>query len=390
MKLKDCFENMISGEWGEECLVSDKGTKILRTTNFTNIGKINYSDVVERKINDAKIDKKRLKYGDIILEKSGGTDKTPVGRVVFCDEDIEADTYLCNNFTVGLRTQKDYFAKYLFYLMFFYHLQGRTLSLQNKTTGIRNLKVDSYLNCEINIPSKPDQQRIADELDKVSGLIEKRQKQLEKLDLLIKSRFVEMVNRNNKEIKSFGDICDFLRNGANIKQVKGAGGYPITRIETLSNGVFNESRLGYADIYDLTKYNSYVLHYGDILISHINSLVYLGRAVQYKNTVCQPVIHGMNLLCARIKDKYNATYIEWYFKTAKARLYINSIAKKAVNQASITVTDLKKMPIEFVSLELQNQFADFVEKVEQNKSKIKNSLDKLITLKKALMQKYFG
>ena len=199
-----------------------------------------------------------------------------------------------------------------------------------------------------------------------------------------------MINRYNKEIKSFGDICDFLRNGANIKQVKGAGGYPITRIETLSNGVFNESRLGYADIYDLTKYNSYVLHYGDILISHINSLVYLGRAVQYKNTVCQPVIHGMNLLCARIKDKYNATYIEWYFKTAKARLYINSIAKKAVNQASITVTDLKKMPIEFVSLELQNQFADFVEKVEQNKSKIKNSLDKLITLKKALMQKYFG
>ena len=67
--------------------------------------------------------------------------------------------------------------------------------------------------------------------------------------------------------------------------------YDITRIETLSNDMFNIDRLGYADITDWAKYQSYVLHHGDILISHINSVAYLGRAVQYRGQLTVPVVH---------------------------------------------------------------------------------------------------
>lgn len=275
--------------------------------------------------------------------------------------------------------------KYLYYVVTHMHLE-------KYFTGatIPHIYFRDYKNEEFNLHSPKEQSAIVTHLDKISALIEKRKTQLTKLDQLVKARFVEMFWDYNYPKVLFENICVFLRNGANIKQTKGAGGYPITRIETLSNDMFNIDRLGYADITDLEKYQNYVLHNGDILISHINSIAYLGRAVQYRNQLDSPVIHGMNLLCARIKDCYNPTYIEWFFKTSIAKEYISSITKKAVNQASITTSDLKKMKVLNPPLELQTQFADFVQQVDKSKQSIQKSLDELETLKKALMQQYFG
>lgn len=115
VKLGEVFESQIAGEWGSECAENENGTKVLRTTNFTQEGRINYDDVVIRSINQSKVEKKRLHYGDIILEKSGGTEKTPVGRVVFCDEAIEDSVYLCNNFTQAMRVNQSIASpKYVF------------------------------------------------------------------------------------------------------------------------------------------------------------------------------------------------------------------------------------------------------------------------------------
>ena len=117
-RLGDVFEIQITGEWGSECTENETGTKVLRTTNFTPEGRISYDDVVVRSINESKVEKKRLHCGDIILEKSGGTEKTPVGRVVFCDESIEESIYLCNNFTQAMRVNQTIaIPRYVFYFM---------------------------------------------------------------------------------------------------------------------------------------------------------------------------------------------------------------------------------------------------------------------------------
>ena len=93
------------------------------------------------------------------------------------------------------------------------------------------------------------------------------------------------------------DECFYLiQNGANIKQGQINGGYPITRIETISNDKFNRDKVGYAGIFELGKYASYVLEDGDLLMSHINSPQYLGRTVLYKKKDSEIIIHGMNLL----------------------------------------------------------------------------------------------
>ena len=119
-------------------------------------------------------------------------------------------------------------------------------------------------------------------------------------------------------------------------------------------------------------------------------MAYLGRAVQYKGELDTPIIHGMNLLCARIIEEFNPTYIEYYFKTPIAKEYISTITKKAVNQASITTSDLKKMLVPAPSLEEQDTFAAFVLQVEKSKGVVQKALDEAHLLFDSLMQEYFG
>ena len=136
------------GEWGME----DKdgsGVKVIRTTNFTNAGKLDLTDVVTRSIIEKKVKRKTIKKFDTILERSGGTAENPVGRVVLFEED---DQYLCNNFTQVLRF-KDIDPRYAFYSLFYYYQMNKTAvrSMGSKTTGIQNLDMNRYL--EIGIPN---------------------------------------------------------------------------------------------------------------------------------------------------------------------------------------------------------------------------------------------
>ena len=82
VELSQIFDKPQGGEWGNEDL-DGNGTPVLRTTNFTDAGYVDYSEVVTRVIDEKKIIKKALSRGDILIEKSGGSYEKPVGRVVF-------------------------------------------------------------------------------------------------------------------------------------------------------------------------------------------------------------------------------------------------------------------------------------------------------------------
>ena len=142
--LYNFFERPLSGEWGNED-PDGNGIKVIRTTNFTDYGLLDLTEVVTRQIDYSKVEKKILKINDIIIEKSGGSDTKPVGRVVRVVEDDES--YLFNNFTSLLRVKDDSInPRFVFDFMFFnYQLDG-TRKYENKTTGIHNLKLNDYLN----------------------------------------------------------------------------------------------------------------------------------------------------------------------------------------------------------------------------------------------------
>ena len=133
----------------------------------------------------------------------------------------------------------------------------------------------------------------------------------------------------------------FIRNGKSIKQVKGAGGFPITRIETISNSVIDKERMGYANITDTKGLEEYILRNGDILMSHINSPIHVG-----KSALCcdisedEIILHGMNLLCLRPHSGIDSFYLDMYFNSPIFRDLIRPYIKNAVNQASINTQNI--------------------------------------------------
>lgn len=171
--VKDYIDDSFPGEWGTE----DKdgnGVKVIRTTNFTNSGKLNLADVVTRSIEDRKVVRKQIKKYDTILERSGGTADNPVGRVVLFEED---NLFLCNNFTQVLRF-KDVDPRFAFYALYYFYQTNRTAirSMGSKTTGIQNLNMSKYL--EIGIPNASDEDQkafvtIAEQADKSKSVIQK-------------------------------------------------------------------------------------------------------------------------------------------------------------------------------------------------------------------------
>ena len=238
--------------------------------------------------------------------------------------------------------------------------------IRGTTARRRSMPAETLCELPISLPGHERQRNIVATLAHLKSQQDNAERQLALLDTLVKSRFNEMFEDVKLPVIAFGDCCIHLRNGANIKQEKGASGIPITRIETLSNGKFNPDKMGFANIFSIDSYAKHRLLPGDILISHINSIAYLGRAVQYRGELGDsPVIHGMNLLGARLKETFSPTYFEWYFKTPQVSRYISSIAKKSVNQASFSVTDLKKMPIAIPPISSQLEFAAFVQQVDK-------------------------
>ena len=160
--LSEIFDKPQAGEWGKDD-PDGTGVPVLRTTNFTDGGYVNYNDVTTRVIDQTKVQKKALQSGDILMEKSGGSVDKPVGRVVLFEG--ESDKYLNNNFTARLHLNGHYDINsvYAFYFMFVNYWAGGTKLFEGKTTGIHNSRLNDYLqNTAIPLPREEDQKQIVD------------------------------------------------------------------------------------------------------------------------------------------------------------------------------------------------------------------------------------
>ena len=193
------------------------------------------------------------------------------------------------------------------------------------------------------------------------------------------------------EIKTIADVCTFIKNGANIKQERGAGGVPITRIETLSGGVFNRDRLGYANLATPDKYLSYVLEYGDLLFSHINSKTYIGRTVVYVPENDEQVIHGMNLLRLKLDfDLMSPFFFQYYTRTDIFKAQVANRRKDAVNQSSITTTDIKTILLPVPPIAEQEKIVAELDCLSGIIEKKKQQLKELDNLAQSIFYEMFG
>lgn len=158
-----------NGVWGK--LKSD-GIAVLRSTNFTDEGELSFKDVATVELFARQIMKARLRYGDILLERSGGGPNKPVGRVcLFKEKDVER-VFCFGNFLTVLRVNSgDMSNVFLFHFLRWLHISGETEKLQTQTTNIRNLRFKEYLETLVPLPPLDEQRRIVARIEEMLGRV---------------------------------------------------------------------------------------------------------------------------------------------------------------------------------------------------------------------------
>lgn len=362
-RLIDITGKAVSGEWGFDDETGD-GIPVIRTTNFTNDGVVNYNDIVTRKIIKKNLDEKYLRKGDIIIEKSGGSDKFPVGKVIYFDG--EENTYLFNNFTGLLRVknQELWYTKYVFYSLFFNYKRGGTRAFENKTTGLHNLKTDEYVRrYEVTERSRNEQILICEKLDRAYSIIKSRQLELLLLDELIKARFVEMfgdLKTNSKmwQIVGFNECAVIDTNM--IHNFQGYEDYPHIGIDSIEKET--GKLIGYRTISeDGVVSGKYLFTPQHIIYSKIRPNL---------NKVALPDFDG---LCSADaypilvkKEICNREYMGYTLRNKYFLDYILAFSSRT-NLPKVNKKQVEGFKLPLPPMGLQNQFADFVHQVDKSK-----------------------
>ncbi len=138
---------------------------VIRNANFTKSFTLRYDNIEYLDVEVRQYEKRKLQKGDLIVEKSGGSEKQPVGRAVLFER--EDGEFSFSNFTSILRIKdkESFNSKFLFYVLLFIYKRGDTLGMQKATTGIHNIEFEKYLNISVPVISLAEQERIVERLD---------------------------------------------------------------------------------------------------------------------------------------------------------------------------------------------------------------------------------
>ena len=377
-KLIEITGKALSGEWGIDDQTGE-GIPVLRTTNFTNEGVVDYKNVVTRTITKKNIEEKFLRKGDIIIEKSGGSDKFPVGRVIYFEG--EDNTYLFNNFTGLLRVknQEIWYPRYVFYSLFANYRRGGTRMFENKTTGIHNLKLDHYISqYEVNEIVKEEQTSVCDKLDKLYVIINEMKQQLRLLDDLIKARFVEMfgdavANPMNWPIKKLRDLSVQINSG---NTPKGGSenyveeGIAFFRSQNVWKDCLKMDDIAYIDAETHTKMKRSSLKQGDILMTKTGRIntenSSLGRAALYMGEDDMANVNG-HVYFIRLKPEVNNKFVLRILVSDEYRDMIRSVCVGGIDKRQLNKEHIEDFPIICPPNYMVDKYVSFVDQVDKSK-----------------------
>ncbi|WP_243254747.1 restriction endonuclease subunit S [Anaeromassilibacillus sp. D41t1_190614_C2] len=273
-------------------------------------------------------------------------------------------------------------------------LSGKVDELNSKGTGSTFKAINKKTLSETEIPLPPidEQRKIAAILDKVSDLIAKRRQQLDTLDELVKARFVEMfgdVIQNTKLWPQyiFSDITTSrLGKMLDAKQQTGMCQYPYLANFNVQWFRFELDNLNEMDFNEADRIE-FELRDGDLLVCEGGEI---GRCAVWHNEI-QPCYFQKALHRVRCKKEIVLPdYLAWWFKYNCDNKGFAAIEGAKATISHLPGAKLKALLVSVPPIEQQKQFATFVEQTGKTKITISRSLEKLETLKKALMQEYFG
>ena len=357
--------------------LNDNSVILLRANNISD-GKLNFDDVVY--VDKSKVKEEQyLKKGDILVCASSGS-KELVGKAAFVKKDFTATFGAFCKLIRPMGCIAEYLGHY--FNSPTYREKISALALGANINNIRNEHIDKLFVC---FPNELEQKSIASLLDKVTNLIDKRKEQLEKLDALVKARFVQLFgdpkyNKNN--LVKIGEI-GALTSGGTPSRAKPE--YFEGDIRWYSAGELNSLYLPdsveHISETALQQSSAKLFNKGTLMIGMYDTAAFkMGILTEDSSS---------NQACANLNPKqgYNIVWLYYLFDIMKP-IFLQE--RRGVRQKNLSLSKIKEFEVPIAPFELQNQFATFVEQTDKSKLKVQKSLEKLELLKKALMQKYFG
>ena len=350
----------------------------IKSINLTNTKE----KITEQAIKDSNI--KKVKAGTLIMSY-----KLSIGKMAFTSQDLYT-----NEAIVALNIKiNDLDKKFLYYYLLNADLEKTTdRAVKGKT--LNKAKIEQI---HIQFPLLQQQEKIVKVLDLTSNLIEKQKELLEKYDLFLKSKFIEMfgdpsknimnwnIDKFEKYIEYIGDIGSNGSNAViskNLKMIDTEDYALMIRTTNLNkNDFINDVKFVSEETYNFFKKSK--IFGGEIIMNKIGSAGKFWK-MPYLN---RPVSLGLNQLVIRLKN-LNTEYLYYLLSTEYGRVIINSKTNGAVTQ-SITKGAVKDIDIMVPPIELQNKFASIVEKIETIKEKENQKLKQLEDLHNSMMNKAF-
>lgn len=312
-----------------------------------------------RKITELAVKKTGLTSfpeGTVILSS-----RAPIGKVA-----IAGCEMYCNQGFKNLICSDKIINKYLYWFLkrniHFLNSLGRGATFKEISKAIVS-------EIEINVPEIEQQKKVVEILEKVSGIIARRKKELSALDDLIKARFVEMfgdpiMNPKGWEVVTIGDIVTEVKYGTSRPAVEG-GRYPYLRMNNLTvDGYLDLSDLKYIDIPD-DEIEKCVVRKGDVLFNRTNSIELVGKTVVF-DLPEEMVIAGY-IIRVRLNEKILPEVLSQYMNLEALKDILRSMAKGAVNQANINAQELQSIKVYLPDMKLQKRFIEIKEQVDKSK-----------------------
>ena len=293
---------------------------VIRNANFTKDFTLRYDNVEYLDVEEKQYVKRKLQRGDLIIEKSGGSEKQPVGRAVLFDK--ENGEFSFSNFTSVLRVKNGILqSRFLYIYLLFIYKRGDTLKMQKATTGIHNIEFDKYLNIDIPILPFAQQQRIVSHLDAafahIDALKANAEKQLAEARQLFQAELAECMRpKEGWEEKTLGEIATDMYRGSGIKRDQiTKDGTPCVRygeIYTTYNVAFDECvSHTCVEIIHSPKY----FEYGDLLFAITGESVEdIGKTIAYLGK--DKCLLGGDIIC--MKHRQNAKFLSYALSTPDA------------------------------------------------------------------------
>mgnify|MGYP003669300514 CR=1 FL=1 len=407
LRIGELLDGQWPGEWGADIDSCHKGVRVFRSTEIDNDGHLDERGGVYRYIPASKLNSKRLRPNDVLLEASGGTPGRPVGRVAYYSGENDAPE-MCANFLRVLRPREGVSGAYLRWALHDLHGRPEVWRYQQQTTGMSNLNVRSYLRHELWFPDQVKQQQIAEILSTVDEAVEQTEALIAKTQQIKAGLMHDLFTRGvtpDGQLRPAREAapqlykesplgwipkewsCEFLDKLAD----RGSGHTPNRNIPHYWNGgikwvsLADSSRLDHLYIEDTEFEISELGIQNSSAVLHPQGVVVLSRdaGVGKSAITTKPMAVSQHFMCWRCDERLDKYYL-YYWLQFKKRMFENIAVGTTIQ--TIGLPYFRKLRISSpTNNSEQQQIGEILQAADQQIFEYQSDLEKSRKLKAGLM-----